>query len=54
MGDVDRQKLIKLCAEHCITIISDDVYHLMTWGDTPAPRSLRAHALELGKYPASS
>ena len=32
MQDADRVRLIKMCKAHGITIISDDVYQLMTWG----------------------
>lgn len=49
MPDTDRKRLVELCARHDVTILSDDVYELLAWGDEEArPRPMRWHALEQG------
>ena len=49
MPDIDRRRLVELCARHGVTILSDDVYEHLVWGDEEArPRPMRWHALEQG------
>ena len=47
MPDADRSKLVSLCAQHGVSILADDVYELLSWGESH-PRPLRWHAIQQG------
>ena len=50
MPDDDRSRLIQLCAEHNVRIVSDDVYEVLQYGEEPSnrPKPMRWHANQLG------
>ena len=49
MGDADRARLVSLCAEHGVTIVADDVYEILQWDMSAAPKPLRWHAAQQQK-----
>lgn len=47
MPDGDRARLVRLCAEHKVHIVSDDVYELLQFSQADAPKPMRWHATQL-------
>ena len=48
MGDGDRARLVRLCAEHGVVVVADDVYELLQYEMSAAPKPLRWHAAQQG------
>lgn len=46
MPDADRARLVRLCAQHAVVIVADDVYELLQWEMATAPKPLRWHAAQ--------